>query len=182
MLGELTKAIVKILDRDNRPSLSKLIYLSCGLLGVICLISMVSPFHFSWSLIDNVSGDANWADDNSVLNITFWMVIAHLFVFVLRKIAVRVFQNISNSELRIIYSTAYTIDDIVEFVAAVFSLVFMFSVFIQMYKTQMLFQSGKAYFIYIIIGIKCMDFIFNHFRARNLKVIDNVINKYPDLD
>ena len=182
MLGELTKAIVKILDRDNRPSLSKLMYLSCGLLGVICLISMVSPFHFSWSLIDNVSWDANWADDNRVLNFAFWMTIIHIFVFVLRKIVVRVFQNISNSELRIIYSTAYTIDDIVELIAAIFTLAFMFSVFIQMYKTQIFFQSGKAYFVYAIIGINCVDFIFNHFRVRNLKVIDNVIKKYPDLD
>ena len=180
MLGEITKAIVKILDRDNRPSLSKLMYLLCGLLGVFCLISMVSPFHFSWSLIDNVSWNANWADDNRVLNFAFLMTIIHIFV--LRKIVVRAFQNISNSELRIIYSMAYTIDDIVELIAAIFTLVFMFSVFIQMYKTQIFFQSGKAYFVYAITGINCVDFIFNHFRARNLKVIDNVIKKYPNLD
>lgn len=182
MLGELTKAIVKILEQDNRPSLSKLIYLSCGLLGVISLISMISPFHFSWSLFENVSWNANWDSNNSVLNFTFEMLITHLCVFALRKITLHICKNTSNSKLRIIYSTAYTIDDIVELAAAILSLVFMFSVFIQMYKTQTFFQSGKAYFIYAIIGNKCINFIFNRFRVRNLQIIDSVIEKYPNFD
>lgn len=182
MLAEFTKGIINLLGKEKRPFISTLIYLLCGLLGIVSLISIISPFHFNCSLIDGVEWNETLTDSAKIVSLTFAILIAYLIVYILRKTVVYAFKNIKNSQLRVIYSIAYTIDDIMELVAAIFALVFMISVFIQMYKTQTFFQSGKAYFIYVIIGIKCLDFIFNHFRAHNLKVIDNVIKQYPDLN
>ena len=182
MLNEFVKGIIKLLGKEKRPFVSTLSYLLCGLLGIVSLISIISPFHFSWSLIDGVEWNKPLTNNEMIVSFTFVILIAYLIVYILRKTIVYAFKNVKNSQLRVIYSIAYTIDDIVELIAAIFSLTFMMSVFIQMYKTQTFFQSVRAYFIYAIIGIKCVDFIFNHFRVRNLKVIDNVIKQYPDLD
>lgn len=182
MLTEIAKSIIQMFSKERRPFVSTLIYLIGGLLEVMSLISIVSPFHFGWSFIDEVNWNKNLTDNEKIVSLTCVILVVYLVVYILRKAIVYVFKNTTNSQLRVIYSIAYTIYDIVELIAAFFCCVFMISVFIQMYKTHIFFQSGKAYFIYGIIGIKCIDFSFNHLRIRNLKIIDSVIKKYPDLD
>lgn len=182
ILSEITKTIIELLDRKDRPSVSTLIYLFCGFIEILCFISCISPVHFSWSLIDKVKWDSNLKSNDMIVKITFWILILYFMMYIIREITVRVFEGESNSKLRIIYANIYTIDDIVELFASIISLVFMIAVFVQMYKTQNLFVSNKSCMIYAVIAIKSGGFIVGCFRRHNLKVIDKVIKKFPDFD
>lgn len=178
----MTKEIVDFLKQKDRPSISNLLYTLCGAIGILCLLSLIAPFNISLNFIEKIGWEWNLNDKSLFVTITHYILLSHVVVLILRYLAVHIFKNKPNCTIRKIYTFAYSIDDTIELISAVFSLLFVIAVFLQIYNTGVLFISKKSILVYIIVTIKTFLFIFNCFKARNLKIINKVLEKYPDLD
>ena len=176
------KLVDKFIEWEHKPCVSNIIYFIGGILGLLSIFSLISSFSISVNFLDKIILKLSLNDSSYAVQIPFVLTIIYLVVYITRKIIICVFQNESNKKLRAIYATMYTIDDVVDFFCSAFSLLFMFSVFIQIYNTGVLFVSYKAVAIYVLITIKTVAMLVVHFKVRNLKIIDGVIKKYPDLD
>ena len=82
-----------------------------------------------------------------------------------------------NNTFKNVFSNLYTIEDTLDFVASVFSVVFMFCVMVQFYKTSQFFTTKNAYFLYIFFGLKVAVFIIYKIYAMNNKIINDVLNR-----
>lgn len=82
-----------------------------------------------------------------------------------------------NNTFKNVFSNLYTIEDTLDFVASVFSVVFMFCVMVQFYKTSQFFTAKIAYFLYAFFGLKVFIFIIYKIYAMNNKIINDVLNR-----
>ena len=178
---EMVETIIKILNK-KKMSLSTLLYLISAVFILLCVIMCILPFHLTFPFVDNIEWDANLNDKNLLVNISVASCVIYLITYIIRKAVVRIFQEKSNSELRIIYSNIYTVDDVVELGNSILVLLCIITVFIQFYKTHILFLSMKSGLIYGIILVKTGGFCILHFRRKNLEIIDKVLKQYPEWD
>lgn len=176
------KEIIDFLKQKDRPSISNLLYTLCGAIGILCILSLIAPFNISLNFIEKIAWEWNLNDKSLFVAITYYIVLTHVIVLILRYLAVHIFKNKPNGTIRKIYTFAYSIDDTIELISAVFSLFFVMAVFLQIYNEGGLFISKRSIFIYIVVTIKTFLFVFNCFKAHNLKIINKVLEKYPDLD
>ena len=98
--------------------------------------------------MDNVEWKTNLDDKNILINIATASCVIYGIIYIIRKVIVRIFQEKNNAELRIIYANIYTADDIVELGNSILMLLCMITVFVQFYKTNILYISMKFILIY----------------------------------
>lgn len=164
-----------IRDEEKRPSLSNIIYLLCGFIGMLCVFSLISPFHFSTAMLDEVSWTANLSNSDLIVQMSIGTLVLSFLVYIVKEVGVRIFQEKTDNKLRLIYATIYTIHDLVDLVGSIVLLFFITAVFIQVYKTRIMYVSFGACCIYVVIGFRTLKFLWYRFRAHNLKIIDRAL-------
>lgn len=162
----------------HKPSISNIFHFTNGILGFFCIISSISPFEISASILDDINWNANLTPTDTIVVLTFLSLIFHLLVCIIRKIIVCAYQEKTENQIRQVYSFIYTIEDIVDLISSVLTFVFIFAVFLQMYKTGKAFLSWISGCVYIMIAVRFLSFIGGHFRVRNLEIINDVLKKY----
>lgn len=178
---EMVETIIKILNK-KKMSLSTLLYLVSAGFILLCIIMRILPFPLEFAFMDNVEWKTNLDDKNILINIAIASCVIYGIIYIIRKVIVRIFQEKNNAELRIIYANIYTADDVVELGNSILMLLCMITVFVQFYKTNILYISMKFILIYGIILIKAGGFCILHFKRKNLENIDKVLKQYPELD
>lgn len=175
----------KILDRffeaKHKPYISILFYVLSGIIVGLCVVTLVVPFRCSTEFLDGIVWVANLSNESMIVRLTFGISLAYIIYCLVRRILVRLHQEAPGKKLKRIYTFLYTVDDIIDLLAAICALLFAVSVFLQMYKTGKLFVSTKAIGIYIWIAIRVLAFVARGFAYHNSKIIEGVIKNYPDL-
>lgn len=82
-----------LLEEKMRPSMSIIIYLVCGLIEILCIVSLISPFHFSMDFLDDVNWTGNISDNSLIVRVAFWSLVVYLLVCIVRKTIVILFQE-----------------------------------------------------------------------------------------
>lgn len=175
----------KLLDRffeaKHKPYISILLYVFSGIMVGICIVTLVVPFRCSTEFLDDIVWIANLSNESVIVRLTFGASLAYIVYCLIRKILVRVHQEAPGKTLKRIYTFLYTVDDIIDLLAAICTSLFAVSVFLQMYKTGILFVSTKAISVYIWIAARVLAFVARGFAYHNSKIIEGVIKNYPDL-
>ena len=182
MKGETISAIIEFMDRKNRPSIANLFFLVCGVLEILSFLSTITPFHISVTILDEIMWEKMLAEGDLLVNITFGVFILYGIICVVRRGITNAMREKRNSEIREIFAKVHAYSDVAELLCAIVSLVFIFSVFVQVYKASDLFISNKACIVYLLIGYKAYDFLFQYSKFKNLEIIDRVVNNYTELD
>lgn len=172
----------KFIGLENKPCASNVIYLISGTLGLFSVISAISPLSVSCSLLDKVAMKSLLNNNEPLVRYAFLLSIIYMLVCLIEKICVCIFKDASNQQLRKVYAITYTIEDIVDLFCSIAALTLLVSVFIQGYHTGQLFMSYKAITVYFIVIYKTISLLAAHFKVRNLKIIDRVIENYLDLE
>lgn len=170
-----------LLEEKRRPSLSIIIYIVCGLIEILCIVSVISPYHFSIKYLDDVNFTGMVTDSDLIVRAAFGSMVIYLLVCIVRKIIVRLFQEKNDASLRKAYAIVYTIDDLVDLVVAGTSLVFIIAVFVQVYQSGTMFMSFYATCVYGVILFRVFAFLGYRFYVKNLAVIDSVLKKHSDI-
>lgn len=139
---EMVETIIKILNK-KKMSLSTLLYLVSAGFILLCIIMRILPFPLEFAFMDNVEWKTNLDDKNILINIATASCVIYGIIYIIRKVIVCIFQEKNNAELRIIYANIYTADDIVELGNSILMLLCMITVFVQFYKTNILYISMK---------------------------------------
>ena len=171
----MMKEFIDYLESKSSPSLSTLMYLISGFLLLICFITKITSFRMRISLVDNIEWKRNINNDDKIVEITFFIVLGYILFYIVRKKLVYIYQEETEIKLRSIYANIYTLDDIFDLICSLFVLVFMLSVFIQMYNTEIMFITFKACVIYVVVTFKVFLFILCRFKVRNIEVIDKAL-------
>lgn len=178
----MISTIIKFLERKDRPSIASLLFLVCGILEVLSLVSTISLFRISTTFLDEITWEKMLEDGELIVSITFWVFVLYGIICCVRKCITKAMWKKRNFEIREIFAKAHAFSDVAELLCAIVSLFFMFSVFVQVYKSSILFISNKSCIIYSLIGYKACDFLFQCSKFKNLEIIDRVVKKYPELD
>ena len=142
---------------------------------------MISPYHFSIKFIDGVNFTGRVTDSDLIVRVAFRSMVIYLLVCIVRKIIVRLFQEKNDAFLRNAYAIVYTIDDLVDLITAVTSLVFIIAVFVQVYQSGTIFMSFYAIYVYGLILFRFFAFLGYRFYVKNLADIDSVLKKHSDI-
>lgn len=169
------KDFIKIMDKKKIALSISLYLISAGFL-LMCLIIYMLPFRIDVSFIDNIKWNANLNDNNFLINIAVVSCAIYLLEYIGRKVIVWICAEQGIVKMRNIYANIYTVNNIVELINSLLILLAVMTIFIQYYKTGILFLTGKSIVIYGVVLVKTGIFIVLHFRYKNLKIIDNVLN------
>lgn len=173
---EILLSFIDKLFKDLKiPSISNSIYFICGIIELVIVISIISPFYISCEFLDQIKMRANIYDKDLFVWCALGGVIVYTLVVIIRKILFSVFSRKSKSEPYNMYALLYTVDNIVDTFSAIFCLLFICAVFIQFYKTQVVFLSSSALMIYIIISIRFIILISARTFANNLEIINKAV-------
>lgn len=170
--------IISLLEKKDRPFLSNIFYIISGIIMFAVLLLYILPFKFNVPLLNSIDIKLKLTNDELIVKITTIIVIVYIAIYVLRKILLRFSGKMDNNTFKNVFSNLYTIEDTLDFVASVFSVVFMFCVMVQFYKTSQFFTTKNAYFLYIFFGFKVSVFIIYKIYARNNSIINDVLKEY----
>ena len=174
--------ILSILDRENRPSVSNLLYFIGGLMEIVILVSMVSPFHISSNALDNINWSNNFTTSNILVKVSFLAVIIYIILHFFCMFIKDRFKAANNSKFRQVWICVHTIDDTIDLLTSITSFIFVSTVFIQQYKTGEILITGGVQFIYLLIAVRFLFLIIYRFYLKNRHIVENGIKKYPELD
>lgn len=174
--------ILSILERENRPSVSNLLYFIGGLMEIIILISMVSPFQIGSEFLDKINWTNSFSDSNKLAKVAFWGVIIYIIIHVLCILAKDLFTYAKNSIFKQVWVYTQTVDDTIDLIASITSFIFIATVFIQQYKTGEILIGKEIQFVYFIIAFRFLNLIIYHFYHKNRNIVEGTIQKHPDLD
>lgn len=176
-LLDLGKILCKdLLEHVKRPSLPNFVYFICGIIEIIIVLSMISPFHIKCDFMSKIEMNTNISNTDLFIRIAFGGLIVYFIVREIRNKLFRAFPQKDESELRYFHATLYTIDDIVDTFSSILSLLFISATFIYYYKTQVIFTSFIAWAVYIIVAIRFLALIGSRAFAKNLENIDKALN------
>ncbi len=176
----ISNAFNHLLEDNTKPPISTLLYLFSGILLGLCMVSNITPFHCGIEWLNNIVWEENLCDSSVIVQLTSLTIQLYIIVYFLRKILVRSFQTLNKQTLSILYVALYTVDDFVLLVSSIFSLIFSFSIFLQMYHIGLQFISSKSSWLYTWILIQSSSFILHRFAYNNSKIISRVLKNYPD--
>ena len=181
--------IISILERENRPSLSNLLYFIGGLIEIIITISKVAPFRISSDFLDKINWANNFSTSNMLVRIAFWSAIAYILIHILcmyiKKLIKHLDEKINHTnhtvlKLQKAWITIQTIDDTIDLIASVTSFIFIIIVFIQQYKTGKVLFSNGVQIIYFLIAIRFVFLIVIRFYIKNCNIVNKVAEQYPE--
>lgn len=179
---EITKELIRLLKEKDRAFIATLIYIVCAVLSLLSFVAIILPFSVNISFMDNVTWKNSLEAGRLLLHITFAVCLINTVVCIVRWAIIKNLYNSSNQSFRRICGALYTIEDIVELISSLFALMFVLSVFVQIHKTLPPFLSAESVVIYLFVGWKFLSYLWNVFKSRNLKIIDEVLQRYKDLD
>lgn len=173
----LEKTVDGFLKEKHRPAISVLCYLLAGTIGIICFVSPVAPFSCNSEFVDSIIWHGNLEDTDfvvifSMLSIILYLICTAIRSFVLHTVDV----TMQNYKFIVLL---FTIEDMFDLFAGASSLLFLCSVFLQMYHTGNVFISNLAVFIYLWTAYKFLAFFYARFANKNRKIINNAIFKFP---
>ncbi len=180
--GIYPKVLKTFFGEQHNKNVSAVIYLTSGLVGILAVLSLVMPFSCSADFLDSIVLKRNLSDSEFTLKFAFYTIIMCMVSGSARWVVIRKFTYESNKKIRHVYTHAYALDDIVDLTTAVASLLFIISVFLQIYHTGMPFVSMKAGAVYIWVLYKFLRLLYVFFANSTLKIIDKVCKDYPDME
>ena len=180
MEKEIIKEILRLLK--DKVYITTLIYIICAVLSLLSLVAIILPFSVNMSFMDNVTWKNSLGAGQLLLHITFALCLINTVVCITRRAIMINLYNLSNQSFRRICGVLYTIEDMVELISSLFALMFVLSVFLQIHKTQPPYLSAESVVIYIFVGWKFSNYLWNVFRSRNLEIIDKALQRHKELD
>ena len=170
-----TKMIEFLFKGKNRPHISVLIYVFSCAIGVLSATSLITPFHCNADFLDVINWEQNLSDDSTVIQLASGTTLAYIVYCVIRKLFLYFYRMESDARFIQIYTILYTIDDILDLIAAASSFLFIVSVFLQIYNTGILFTSNSATVVYTWIAIRASVFVIRKIAHRNEKLVRDAL-------
>lgn len=184
MANIATKVIEKVADRyfeeKQAPYLSVCSYLTAGAIGVLCCISQIAPFSCRSEFIDSIVWSSNLERTDFVVIFPLITIILYIIYLCIRKCVLRTFEITKKNYKPVVHLIA--VGDMLDLLASIASLLFMVSVFLQMYHTGSIFISDIAVVAYGWTAYKFLAFFYVRFANKNVEIINNTLTKYPDSD
>lgn len=169
----LEKAVDKFINDKHGTSISVLCYLLAGAIGIICGVSFVAPFYCRSEFLDSIIWRGNLENTDFVVIFSLVSIILYLICIGIRRFVLRIVDVTMENYKLIVH--LITIEDMFDLLAGVASLLFLFSVFLQMYHTGNLFVSDLAVFIYLWTAYKFLAFFYDRFASKNMQNVNNLI-------
>lgn len=176
MLKDFFDIFKNYFEKDIRPSFSNVIYLFSGVLLFFSIFIKILPFSCNIECLKSFLWNDNLKYHTFIVVVAFCAIIVHMITCVIKKIFVFISRKTSKNTQRDLYLAVHTIDDIVDLIVSIIVFAFMFTIFIQVYKTGVLFSCSYALFIYAIVSIRFISFLGSRFRFQNLKIINGVLD------
>lgn len=169
----MLKEIFDIVEKKERPTLSKLIYLLTGMIMLTEIFLKIAPFKISIPFLENLVLVNHIEGNSPAVIILFWVWVIYISSLVLRKVILRCYSNVSDDEFGKICIIVYSICDVLDFIASVLSFAFIIFIAVQIYKTNIVLLTGKVIFIYVMIMFQFFDFIIFRIYHKNKKIVWN---------
>lgn len=168
----------KMLKNENKLYASVWFYIFSGVIGGLCLITQIVPFRCSSSLIDSIVWNGTLSDTSLVVWLSFALILLRVIYYWIRyEILHR--QNVTKDN-RVFIRHVLSVEDMIDLLTSTMNLLFMVSVFLQMYNTGELFISILSTVIYLWIVYHIVTLIFVRFESKNEKIISNSFERFPD--
>ena len=171
------ETVVKELFKERRY-FSATCYILSGIIGVLCYISTIASFSCSSDFVDSIVWKVNLSNNDLVVYLPIIAASAYLLGLIIRYCVLRLI-NVED-KTRKFFVHLLTVVDMIDLLAAIGSLLFIVSVFLQMYNTGEIFSSAIAKVNYLWIAFNFVTLIYVRYANKNAKIIDNAIKKYPD--
>ena len=182
MTDVAAKVIDKVADsffkEKQTPYLSVGCYLLAGAIGVLCCISQVAPFSCSSEFIDSIVWKGDLAQTDFVVIFPIITIALYIVCLGIRKRMLRKFEITKENYKPFVHLIA--VEDMLDLLAGIASLLFMISVFLQMYHTGIVFVSNVTLITYAWTAYKFLAFFYCRFANKNVQIINNALTKYPD--
>ena len=169
--------VAKELFKERRY-VSATCYILSGMIGLLCCISTIAPFSCSSDFVDSIVWKVNLSNNNFVVYLPTVAASAYLLGLVIRHCVLRLIEV--EDKTRKFFVHLLTVVDIIDLFAAIGSLLFIVSVFLQMYNTGEVFASTIAIINYSWIAFNFATLIYVKYANKNAKIIDNAIKNYSD--
>ena len=173
----ILETVVKGLIKERRY-LSATCYILSGMIGLLCCISTIAPFSCSSDFVDSIVWKANLSNKDFVVYLPLTAALAYLTGLLIRYCVLHSIDV--EDKTRKLFVHLFTVVDMIDMLAAIASLLFIVSVFLQMYNTGELFSSAIARINYSWIAFNFVTLIYVRYANKNAKIIDTAIKKFPD--
>lgn len=173
----ILETVVKGLFKERRY-LSATCYILSGIIGVLCCISTIAPFSCSSDFADSIVWKVNLSNKDLVVYLPLISVLAYLAGLLIRYCVLHLIDV--EDKTRKLFVHLLTVVDMIDMLTAIASLLFIVSVFLQMYNTGEIFTSVIAWINYSWIAFNFVTLIYVRYANKNAKIIDTAINKFPD--
>ena len=173
----ILETVVKGLFKERRY-LSATCYILSGIIGLLCCISTIAPFSCSSDFVDSIVWKVNLSNNALVVYLPFISALAYLTGLLIRYCVLHLI-NVED-KTRKLFVHLLTVIDMIDMFASIVSLLFIVSVFLQMYNTGEIFSSVISWINYSWIAFNFVTLIYVRYANKNAKIIDNAIKKFPD--
>lgn len=169
----MVNELVDILNDKNRPFLSNIFYVISGIVLFIGFMFFILPIEFNIALLNNMKIDQNITNSEPIIVITTVITILYIVVFILRKIYICCSNKLNDSTFYKILLLVHAVEDIMDFLASVFSTVFMGCTTLSIYQDHKYFTTFNAYFLYLFVILKIIIFVIYRIYYKNNAIFNN---------
>lgn len=178
-MKDVLKAFLEWLKQKDRSYVATLFYVLCAILGFLAIGSMISPFSVNVKFLADIKWNTNLTNDSLLVNIVFVLCIISFalscIAYIVQKTVGNITLDLHNKVCRETHIILDSVADLFDFCTSFFVLLFMISVFLQIYNTQGAFVSGRGQVIYLYIGYKALSYLYTIFYNKNSKLIDELL-------
>ena len=177
-LGNVISTLLEsLINNKHKPHISVLVYFVSGIIGSICIVSNYAPFCCNSDFIDGIVLKENLSDLQFVVQFAILMITVQMIYIAIQNILLT---NIMVTRVNCkLFALLFTFGDLIDLLCSIASLLFILTVFIQMYHTGSVYLSSKAIVIYLWIAYKFFTFICARYTNKNIEIINNALKKFP---
>jgi len=167
--------IVELLEKKDRPYLSSIIYFICGIIMIIVSFIQVLPVKINIDYFNNIDFEAKLDDNSYIVILTLVLWILYVIMFVIRRVAIHFSNKLSDEIFNNRCVILYSVEDTIDLITSITSLVFILTASLQFYKTEQLYVTALAVILYSFIGLKFLSFVLHKIYYHNKKIINDIL-------
>ena len=173
---EKIKDVIDLLEKKDRPYVSNIIYVICGLILINIYTIKDLQISINSDFFNKVSLREELTDTSDIVQIASTLWVAYITMCIIRYIFLYLSKKLSDEEFAKHCIILHTIEDTIDLINSITSFIFVSIVALQYNKTYQFFYSKNAWFLYVFIVLKFISFILYRFYFHNSKIVNSAIN------
>ena len=173
---EKIKDVIDLLEKKDRPYVSNIIYVICGLILITIYTIKDLQISINSDFFNKVSLREELTDTSDIVQIASTLWVAYITMCIIRYIFLYLSKKLSDEEFAKHCIILHTIEDTIDLINSITSFIFVSIVALQYNKTYQFFYSKNAWFLYVFIVLKFISFILYRFYFHNSKIVNSAIS------